>query len=422
MGTPGRAGPVPRGSRGATGHGAVEPRAPTLWQPPGASGSGVGSPFLSGCSPLPCGILGARSPLWGASRVPVGQAQTHSAAGAGLGVCGMPVPWGAPVWVARGGGWVVGKALRAREGHAPQCPPSACSQLEGNETNLGTPKTTLGVTPGVSSPPRPPFDQLWWPAVAAVLWLTTNRCISGCFWQEPVPLPTLRSPPAGSEGARLCRAGPRHPGVLGGHRAHRPLPCLPPAFPSRCQEAAEAAGSAPAAPFPPPVEEQREPGRHSSGSRWASAAACQPCCSQRHRSPPAVHGPPAPAELLAVGAHVPVLGAELAPHGPSPAAAPSSRAWEQLPVSFPPVVCCYCLLLSFPPLPVPSAGSRNQAPSGPDAVCVAARCGSCSPVRGQSGAWISGNVRAASGSPAPLRCSLIPEQHQVLFCEAPSRA
>lgn len=55
-----------------------------------------------------------------------------------------------------------------------QCPPSAFSELEGKETNLGTPKSALGVTPGVFSPPRPPFEQLWWMGVAAVLWVGTN--------------------------------------------------------------------------------------------------------------------------------------------------------------------------------------------------------------------------------------------------------
>lgn len=123
----------------------------------------------------------------------------------------------------------------------------------------------------------------------------------------------------------------------------------------------------------------------------------------------------------------------LVPHGPPP---PSSSTELPCVGTAPGFLSSGCLLLlspfvlSPPPSslcrqlgpPPSSASSRNQTPSGPDAVCVAERCGSCSPVRGQSGAWISGNVRTASGSPAPLRCSLIPEQHQVLFTEAPSRA
>lgn len=45
--------------------------------------------------------------------------------------------------------------------YSAQCPPSAFSELWGKETNLGTPKNALGVTPEVSSPPGPPFEQLW---------------------------------------------------------------------------------------------------------------------------------------------------------------------------------------------------------------------------------------------------------------------
>lgn len=119
---------------------------------------------------------------------------------------------------------------------------------------------------------------------------------------------------------------------------------------------------------------------------------------------------PGPGRAALVGPRVPTsrcFGQSsarcLAPDGPSPVAVPSSRAWERFLVSFPLVVCYYCLLLSFPPPPVPSAGSlcppcsagsRNQTPSGPDAVCIAESCGSSSPVRGQSRAWISGSVRS----------------------------
>lgn len=222
--------------------------------------------------------------------------------------------------------------------------------------------------------------------------------------------------------------------MLGGHPAHRPLPCLPwpsrpavrkqrkqlglprpPRFLRRCKNKESLAGSqvAPGGPALPPASPAAP-----------SAIAPLPSCS-------------APAELLTVGAHVPVLQAEPSAVARSARAPPPSSSTE-LPCvgTAPGFLSSGCLLLlspfvlSPPPSslcrqlgpPPSSASSRNQTPSGPDAVCVAERCGSCSPVRGQSGAWISGNVRTASGSPAPLRCSLIPEQHQVLFTEAPSRA
>lgn len=164
----------------------------------------------------------------------------------------------------------------------------------------------------------------------------------------------------------------------------------------------------PAAPFPLPVEEQREAGRQSSGSRWASPAACQPSrLPTLWLSAPALSScsaagawlispapSPTPAELFGVtsilsprhGASGKVLRGDLLTTDPpqqQSSAAPGSGSL----ISFILFFCYYCLHLSFIPTPIPSAGSscppassgsRNQTPPGPDAISLHRQRSSCS--------------------------------------------
>lgn len=169
----------------------------------------------------------------------------------------------------------------AGEGHAPQgLLQQLSASLGGGERKkppLGPPKMLWGVTPGISSPSQPPFEQLWLIGVKN----ESTRLWPFLLITESPSRPSAFRPPLArggglSAGTSLCGAGPGQcclPGGLGGHPAHLLLLHLPPPPPPRFfprQEGEEAARSPPAAPFPPPVAEQREAGRQSSGSRWAS--------------------------------------------------------------------------------------------------------------------------------------------------------
>lgn len=204
-----------------------------------------------------------------------------------------------------------------------------------------------------------------------------------------------------------------------------PQPGAPQSFQFPRQEGEEAARSfppPPAALFPPPVEEQREAGKQSSGSRWASPAACQPSrlpapslpsCRTARALPffpnpaphpgRAAHGSPASRP----GASGKVLRGDLLLTDPPQQQQRSAARGSGSLISF---FFFFFLLLSPFGLYSPSSLCRQLLPPSPPRQAAeikhlraltlfswlnAAHLGSTvpralCPARGQSGAWLSG--------------------------------
>lgn len=302
------------------------------------------------------------------------------------------------MWVTRGARWGLGGCPGGWGGSCSARASSSPLQARGGGRNRPWhPRNAPGVTPGGLRCP----SNLRAPAHGG------GRCAPG--WERaltpwcsfllvtrPRPTPALSAHPlarGGGPGVPLAAQQARAAlpaGRLGGRTAHPRL--LRPPHPARSLlgRQRKQPGSPPAAPFPRRVEEQREAGRRSSGSRWARAAARQ--LSRRPLArpamPPGLQPPPRQSRRGVAAPRFRGSGQSaawgLAADRRSAAAAALGCARQRVSNFRLMLFADYCLLLvfippvlskgSFCPLPVPApAGCRNRPCPVPGAVLVAAR-------------------------------------------------
>ncbi|XP_072735227.1 uncharacterized protein [Ciconia boyciana] len=292
------------------------------------------------------------------------------------------------------------------------CPPAAFCQLGGGGRNQPwNPKKCFGGSPrGSPLPFQLPFEQLRLIGLAAVLQGKNGLSRLWLFLLITNSPSRPSAPLAHGEGPRVplsAERGPGSPACREGSAGVQPICCssislvLPVPSPG-----GRGSGSV------PPGRPVSSTGGRTKGGwqavKWLPVG--QPCRL------PAL---PAPATISPLPRRLPEL-------------CRSSRLRPP-----PQQSCCSLCRQLLPPRPPASAGSRNQTPSGPDAVFVAERClrrqrGSLQPALREAGVGLgSRETLETFDSAARLRCSPIPEQHrgrrqstvrEVLCSEAPSRA